>query len=186
MPITALHSRDADFIVLLKNKDPKAFSDVYDLYSKALYGIIFQIISNSEEAEDILQNVFLKFWNSFDSYDSNKGKLFTWLVQIARNTALDHLRSRYNQEKKQTFSHEILKENNISIENNVIDTIGLTNVVNKMKEEHILLIELFYYEGFSQEEVSKELNIPLGTVKTRLRKSLLLLREELKDKIQVQ
>lgn len=186
MPITALHSRDADFIVLLKNKDPKAFSEVYDLYSKALYSIIFKIVSDAEEAEDILQNTFLKFWNSFESYDTNKGKIYTWLLQIARNTALDHIRSRYHQEKKQTFSHEILKENNISIESNVLDTIGLSSVVNKMKEEHILLFELFYYEGFSQEEVSKELNIPLGTVKTRLRKALLLLREELKDKIQVQ
>lgn len=173
---------DLDVLVsLLKKKDPKAFTYVYDTYSRALYGVIYTIVVDAEEAESVLQNTFILFWNSFENYEISKGRLYTWLLQIARKTATDYICSKYNNPKKRTFTHAILTENNIIIENNNLDTIGLNPIVNKMKEEHLLLIELFYSQGYSQEEVSKELNIPVGTVNSRLRKAMILLRECLKE-----
>jgi RNA polymerase sigma-70 factor, ECF subfamily len=173
-----------DLIILIKNRDQKAFTYLYDNYSKALFGVIFSIVGDHEESEDILQNAFIKIWNNFESYETSKGRLYTWMLNISRNIAIDYIRSKQHKNKIQNVSNPVDKINTIFTEDSSTDTIGLNAVVKKMKKDHLIVIELAYYKGYTQEEISKELGIPLGTVKTKIRKALLILRGELKEKIQ--
>jgi RNA polymerase sigma-70 factor, ECF subfamily len=175
-----------DLVILIKNRDQKAFAYLYDNYSKALFAVIFSIVEDIEESEDILQKTFLKVWDNFDSYDASKGRLYTWMLNIARNIAIDYKRSKHNKNKTQNVDQNVYALNNIRTEDNSIDTIGLKKVVENLKSEHLILIELAYYKGYTQEEISKELDIPIGTVKTRIRKALLILRRQLKEKTQGQ
>lgn len=175
-----------DLVVLIKNRDQKAFSYLYDNYSKALFGIIYAIVGDYEETEDLIQNTFIKIWNSFDNYDSSKGRLFTWMINIARNAAIDFKRSKNNKNQNQNISNNVYEVSNLFTEDFSSDTIGLKGVVEKLNSENLLLIQLAYYKGYTQQEISEELKIPLGTVKTKMRKALLILREQLKEKAPIQ
>ena len=128
-------------------------------------------------ASDVLQEVFVKIWKQIDSYDHTKGRLFTWMMNVARNAGIDMVRSRNYQRVQQ--NHE-LTENVLaaggSIEKNT-DTIGLHKLVHALKEDYRVLVELSYFQGYTQEEISKIMNIPLGTVKTRLRAALIQLKK---------
>lgn len=175
-----------DLVILIKDKDQNAFAYLYDNYAKALFGVIFGVIEDTEESEDILQKTFLKIWENFDSYAISKGRLYTWMLNIARNLAIDYKRSKYNRNKIQNVNQNVYSINNVAAEQESTDTIGLKKVVDNLKEEYIILIDLAYYKGYTQEEISKELDIPIGTVKTRIRKALLILRGQLKEKTPVQ
>jgi RNA polymerase sigma factor (sigma-70 family) len=170
---------EEELVTSLQNGDQNALSFLYDNYSAALFGVIIRIVESQENAEDILQEVFVKIWKNISSYDSSKGKLYTWLINIARNTAIDSLRVKGHKAKSQIQSldnsvRSINKQYNTSIHP---DHIGLKTLVNKMRPEYKELIDKLYFEGYTQEEVSKELNIPLGTVKTRIRAAIKQLRE---------
>lgn len=175
-----------ELVVLIKNRDQKAFSYLYDTYSKALFGIIYAIIDDHEETEVLTQNTFIKIWNSFDNYDSSKGRLFTWMINIARNTAIDFKRSKSNKDQNLNVSNNVYEVNELFTEDFSSDTIGLIGVVEKLTSENVLLIQLAYYKGCTQQEISEELNIPLGTEKMKMRNAILILREQLKEKVQVQ
>ncbi len=173
-----------DLVILIKNRDQKAFAYLYDNYSKALFGVLHTIINDTEESEDALQKLFLKIWDNFESYDATKGRLYTWMLNIARNLAIDYKRSKSNKNKIQNIEHNVNTLNTISVEDNFHDTIGIKEVVDNLKNDYLTLIDLAYYKGYTQEEISKELNIPIGTVKTRIRKALLILRNQFKEKTQ--
>lgn len=175
-----------DLVVLIKNRDQKAFSYLYDNYSKALFGIIYAKVGDYEETEDLIQNAFIKIWDSFENYDSSKGRLYTWMINIARNVAIDFKRSKRSKNQNQNVSNNVYEVNNRFTEDFSSDTIGLKVVVEKLNNDDLQLIDLAYYKGYTQQEISEELNIPLGTVKTKMRKALLILREQLKEKAQVQ
>jgi RNA polymerase sigma-70 factor (ECF subfamily) len=164
-------------IDLLKQKDKSAFSYLYDNYSGALYGIVLKILNQDvDNAEDILQDVFIKIWKNIDKFDTGKGTLFTWMLNITRNTAIDKLRSRKN-----VSIHSI--NNNVHVVDKQHqhemgeDKIGLKDVVNNLKPEYRTIIDLAYYSGYTQEEISQKLKMPLGTVKTRARAALNELRK---------
>ena len=170
---------EEELVKLLRNKDKAAFSYLYDNYSAALYGIVLRILNRDVEvAQDILQDVFLKIWNKIDLYDNSKGTLFTWMINISRNTAIDTLRNvkRTNIQPINDFVSAIDKEHQLESKE---DKIGLKEVVNRLKAEHKLMIDLAYFSGYTQDEIAKHLNIPLGTVKTRTRAALLELRKSL-------
>ena len=115
-----------------------------------------------------------------DQYDAEKGRLFTWLVNISRNTSIDTLRSKsYNTQKqiRELTEDVYTKAGSINTET---DKIGLRKMVNLLKQDHKVLIELAYFQGYTQDEISKLLDIPLGTVKTRLRSALIQLKDFLK------
>jgi RNA polymerase sigma factor (sigma-70 family) len=147
-----------------------------------MYGVVRRIVPEEEAAQDILQEVFLKMWNHFGSYDASKGRLFTWMVNIARNLSIDFTRSKaYKSGKKnQSLSDSVNKINRQQSVSQQTDQIGLKGFVGKLKPEYKEIIDLLYFGGYTQEEVSKELNLPLGTVKTRTRSALQQLRELLK------
>lgn len=166
----------------MKNKDQAAFARLYDNYSGAIYSIILQIVNDEELANDILQEVFINIWRKIEMYDAEKGRLFTWMLNIARNASIDMLRSRgYRNSKK----NQSIQENvDITVPGNTeqmnIDSIGLKKLLEKLKPEQRVLIDLSYFKGYTHEEIAEQENIPLGTVKTRIRNALIQLREILK------
>lgn len=155
----------------LLKKDDKSFTLLYDNYSKSLYGVIFNLIKNREEAEDVLQEVFVKIWNNIETYNESKGRLYTWMLNIARNSTIDKLRSKgYNNSQKNLQADNfvyMMEDSSRTI--NKIDAIGIKEFVKKLKPKCIQIIELLFFQGFTQQEASEELQIPLGTVKTQNR-----------------
>jgi RNA polymerase sigma-70 factor (ECF subfamily) len=175
------HSEE-DLVALLRSNNQQLFGVLYDSYSKALFGVIKGIIDKDTIAEDILQESFIKIWNSRSLYDASKGRLFTWMITIARNSSVDYLRSKQNKfdenvNNKEHTVEEINKTNNVETQ---VDHIGLTKVIGTLKEDHRTLIDMVYFEGYTQEEISIKLDMPLGTVKTRVRSALNTLRKEIK------
>ncbi len=165
----------------LLSKDAKRFEMLFDHFSLSLYGIINQIVRHDEQAEDILQEVFLKIWNSSALYDSKKSRLFTWVLNIARNTSIDYLRSKQAKHDKKNqsldFFNSNLHEPAIEIINH--EHIGLKKLVNQLKDDHKEIIDLAFFEGYTHSEIAEKLHIPLGTVKTRCRNAILVLRKSI-------
>ncbi len=173
---------EQELVHLLRNRDNQAFSYLYDNYSGALYSIILQIVQENELASDVLQEVFINIWRKIESYDALKGRLFTWMLNIARNASIDTLRSKnyQNSRKNQELGDHVHTGGNGQTLQPNVDHIGLRKTLEKLKPEHRVLIELAYFKGYTHEEIAAIENIPLGTVKTRIRNSLLQLREYLK------
>ncbi|MFT4030887.1 MAG: sigma-70 family RNA polymerase sigma factor [Siphonobacter sp.] len=167
-----------DLVALLREKDQRGFTVLYDNYSAALYGIILKIVKSEEVAADVLQETFVKIWRNIESYERSKGSLFTWILNVARNTAIDKIRSQEYQQSTQNqpleyFVSVIEDENPVEHQ---IDAIGVRKVVEQLRPEYRSIIELVYFQGYTQAEVSEELDIPLGTVKTRVKAALIQLR----------
>ena len=181
MGITTTYT-ELELVQALKERDNQAFSFLYDNYSGALYSIIKQIImDNNELASDVLQEVFINIWRKIESYDQSKGRLFTWMLNIARNASIDTLRSKsyQNSQKNQELPDNVYKGVTNQTTQMNVDNIGLKKVLEKLKPEHRVLVELAYFKGFTQEEIAEMMTIPLGTVKTRIRNALIQLREYL-------
>ena len=172
---------EEELVHLLQQKNQHAFAYLYDNYAPALNGVIVRMVEAKDLAEDILQEVFIKIWNNFHSYDKAKGRLFTWMVNLARNHAIDTLRSK-GYKKQSKISADENSVNSIQDVNHSIDkfdVIGIARELNNLKPDQRLIIDLAYYKGFTQEEISKQLDIPLGTVKTKIRTAILVLRKNL-------
>lgn len=175
-----LNYTEHELVLMLKEKHRHAFEYLYSNYSGALYTVILNVVKQTEPANDLLQEVFVKIWKQIESYDATKGRLYTWMLNIARNASIDVLRSKdfrntqQNRELKDSV-HEIAGTTQINIDN-----IGLRKLIHTLKEEYRTLLELSYFQGFTQDEISKALDIPLGTVKTRLRSALIQLRQTIK------
>ncbi len=159
-------------------KDQSALDYLYDHYSGALYGVVFRILKKEEIAEEVLQDIFLKIWDKIGSYDATKGKLFTWMINIARNQAIDKTRSKEASKGRKTDDIDYLV-NKIDIREHSqlqVDAIGLKEVLLKLSEDQQFIVNQLYLKGYTQSEVAEEFNIPLGTVKTRLRLAMVELR----------
>ncbi|MBD0332770.1 MAG: sigma-70 family RNA polymerase sigma factor [Chitinophagaceae bacterium] len=166
----------------LKAKDEHAFRYLYDHYSKALFNIILRITPEKDIAEDILQEGFLKIWQNLTSYDETKGRLFTWMLSIVRNLAIDRTRSKdFKKQYKTVGITENVYTNEKVVNSNIADY-GFNALINKLSEESRKLLELSFYQGYTHEEISKMMNIPLGTVKTRIRTTIIELRKLMNDK----
>lgn len=159
----------------LRKKEESAFSYLYDHYSGALYSVIRQVVQDSETSNDVLQEAFVNIWRRIDQYDESKGRLFTWMLNVARNAAIDKTRSKGFQQSQRQFSLVDGEMVHLPVMPGV-DDIGLKKVLLKLKEEHRLLIDLSYYQGYTHEQIAKALDMPLGTVKTRIRSALTQLR----------
>ena len=167
---------EAELLQGLQSHDEQAFGFLYDRYSKALFSVILPIIQQQELAEDALQEVFVKIWQNIQSYDETKGRLYTWMLNIARNLSIDRTRSKYfnNRSKTTELSENVYNERQVEIR---MDDVGLKKTLSNLPEENRRLLELAYFQGYTQEEISKILNIPLGTVKTRIRSTIIQLRK---------
>lgn len=170
---------EEELIQLLKGQSRQAFNYLYTNYAPALYGVIYKILEDEQTSQDVLQDVFVKIWNNIAQYNSDKGRLYTWLLNIARNSAIDKTRSKGEimKSKIQTGEnvvHNLEQTNKTEVPT---DTIGLRKMVNQLKPEYASIIDLAYFNGYTIEEISKTLNIPSGTVKTRMRSAMGQLRE---------
>lgn len=166
-----------ELVVLLKEQSNDAFNYLYDHYSGALFTIINQIVPDKDTSGDVLQEVFVNIWKKINTYDSAKGRLFTWMLNIARNAAIDKIRSKGYRDNQR--NQPIIGSESVGMEmssNPVVNDVGLKKVLTTLNEEYRRLIDLSYFQGFTHEEIAKMMEIPLGTVKTRIRSAISQLR----------
>jgi RNA polymerase sigma-70 factor, ECF subfamily len=160
----------------LKNAEESAFSELYDRYSGALNGVIKKMIRDEDRALDILQDSLVKIWKNIHSYDPSKGSFFTWMLNITRNTAIDALRRMKKEGFSENHENPAFVNQFAAVEQNV-SLIGLSKLVDELLPEQKQMIEYIYFKGYTQQEVADELDMPLGTVKTRTRIAMRELRK---------
>ncbi|NOT36603.1 MAG: sigma-70 family RNA polymerase sigma factor [Saprospiraceae bacterium] len=158
--------------------EEEAFTLLYDNYSAMLFGVISRVVDDYQEAQNLLQDCFIKIWKNIESFDEEKGRLATWMINIARHTAIDFTRSKHFSQKRKNQNLDNLVfpvAERISVRH-VEDTVGLRQLVEKLPGSCREVIEWMYFEGYTQQEISENFNIPLGTVKTRARIALMELK----------
>lgn len=157
-----------EIVGLLKKGDKRAISLLYENYGDALFGVISKVLTDSDLAQDALQETFIKVWKKAKTYDSKKAKLFTWLYRIAYNTAIDKVRSYNNKASKeiQIDASDVYKLTGDSLNQDVLD---IQKHLSSIDEKYQIVINALFFEGMTQQEASDELEIPLGTIKSRLK-----------------
>lgn len=171
---------DVELLHAVARGDEEALASLYDHYRSILFSVIVRIIISREEAEDVLQEVFLQVWNKARDFDESRGKPFTWLVTLARSRAIDRLRSLG---ARQRAAQEAQRETVEVVSDAEIDTIHaekrkrVERALAELPEEQRRVLLMAYFEGCSQSEIAERLNTPLGTVKTRMRSGMIRLKE---------
>ncbi len=164
-----------------QKKDIIAFEKLYEMYWENICGVVYTIVQNKNLAEEISQDVFTKVWNNSDSYNPRKGRFFTWILNIARNAAIDEVRSKSYKNQKKNLSTDyfvgMLEQEDST--GSILDTSGLKKMLANLTEKCVQIINLLYFKGYTQLAASEELEIPLGTVKTRNRNCISQLRENI-------
>jgi len=182
--LAALLKEDPDLARRLKNRDPRAMAELYDRYGRIAFALIMRIVRNEAAAEDLVQETFIRVWNRVHAFDHERGALGPWVLAVARNRAIDYLRSVEGRLEKSALELDKLEQPALfmNLENSVlnIDRVRqLRGAFEKLTPNQRLVLELAYYEGLSQTEMADRLKQPLGTVKTWVRTALKLLRDEL-------
>ena len=177
-------ARDGDLIRRLKSREPKAMAELYDRYGRIAYSVVLRIVHNPSVAEDLVQETFIRVWNRMESFDAERGALGAWVLTVARNRAIDYLRSTDGRMQAGAVELEKLERPGyfagMDTQALSMDRVRrLKNAFEKLSPSQKTVIELAYYEGMSQTEVAGKLNQPLGTVKTWTRAALKILRDEL-------
>lgn len=162
---------------LLKNEF-WAYNKLYKMYSANLLGAIIKIVNQRETAEDLLQEVFMKIKRFIHLYDKHKSRLFTWMLRISKNTAIDYLRLKSSRsERKNLFIEEIEPELQNHCQAPNTDVIGMKTLVYQLSSKHRLIVDLAYFQGYTHPEIAELLDMPLGSVKTTIRQAILTLRK---------
>lgn len=155
-------------IELLLERDDKAMSLLYEHYGDTLLGVAFKVVRNEELAQDVLQESFLKIWKKSDSYDPSKAKLFTWLFRITRNTAIDKLRS-VNTKSDKEIQMDVSDVYKLGTEGLRPELMDVQDNLDKIDIKYQIVLDALFFQGMTQQEASEELEIPLGTIKSRLK-----------------
>ena len=163
---------ETQLIKNLKNKDANALSSLYDRYSGAIYGVIIRMCRDEGQAQNILQDTFLKVWEKADQYNPDKGRFYTWVYRIARNTTLNSIRK----------NKDLIQNTDLSVYENEAEAVesdfeGLNGSIQKLENHHQKAIELVYFKGYTHREAHKLMDVPLGTFKSYVRQALKQLRE---------
>jgi len=181
MPVVSMSSAEAerDLVVRLKAKDPHAVGELYDRYGKLLYSIVLRAVRNEATAEDLTQEAFVRIWARIQTFDESKGTLQAWLVTVARNRALDYLRTA--RRARQSVNIDEVTEDRFSYDREgASDKLAQERTVKKALEglnpDQRKVIELTHFEGLTQTEIAEKLSKPLGTVKSLVRSALKVLR----------
>ena len=171
-------------ITRLKGKDVDAFEKIHKMYSENICGAINVIVNDEAIAKELCQDVFLKIWQNADLYDKSKGRFFTWLLNIARNKAIDYTRSKAYKVKKKNHSLDLfvhIHDKEAEGQQDPEDYKELRLMLNTLKEKCIELIKALYFKGLKQTEAAELLSIPIGTVKSRNRNCLQELSKNFKN-----
>ena len=175
----------------IKGREEEALAELYDLYNRLLYGLIISIVKKREEAEDVLQEVFITIWEKASTFNEDKGNVYSWIITLTRNKAIDRIRSKGY--KTQQKASQDVDAPEFSLEGDNFDPLettifsdrtelvrkALTEIPDKQSE----VLKIAYYSGMTQQEISDKLKIPLGTVKTRMRQGMLKLKDILGEYI---
>ena len=178
-------SNDVDLLKAIARQDETALAQLYDRYRVILFGFLVRILNSREEAEDVLQEVFLQVWRRAADFDETRGRPFTWLVTLARSRGIDRLRSLAARDRVAIAG---AREATEEVSDAVADAFrseqrGLvTSALDQLPEEQRRAITLAYFDGLTQSEIAAKLNAPLGTVKTRMRTGLIKLKELIGNK----
>jgi RNA polymerase sigma-70 factor (ECF subfamily) len=174
---------DADLVRRLKAREPRAMNDLYDRYGRLAYSLICRIVHNTSTAEDLVQETFLRVWNRVHGFDAQRGSIGPWLLAVARNRAIDYLRSAGGRERNALeFEETDRPALYCDMEKDILSSDNARRVksaVEKLSPNQRQVIELAYFEGLSQTEMAERMGQPLGTVKTWVRAALKNLRDEL-------
>ena len=185
MPFLQTNSlEEQEIIAGLIARDRKTVEYVYAKYSKALFGVISRIITDKDIAEEVFHDAFIKITRKIDSYDERKGRLYTWMSNICRNSSIDKTRSKEFSEKRKTNTIDdyVYGLESQSGTADVVDGIGVRELMDTLNEEQKLIVNCIYFKGYTHSEVSEEFDIPLGTVKSRIRAAINVLKKKV-DKI---
>jgi len=161
----------------LKLGEEKALGLIYDAYGDALYGQILRIVGSREVATEILQDTFTKVWAKRNSYDERQGRLYTWMMRIARNASINYLASKHGSRRNDIQSTDNLVHISDANLVNQMETLDLNGAVTELDSKYSIVLDLIYYQGYTHVEVSEALDIPLGTVKSRIKIGLRELRK---------
>ena len=177
-----LSGNDQELIERLRKRDPQAMADIYDRFSRVVYSVIVRVVRNSAVAEELAQETFMRAWNRGADFDASRGKIGPWLLTIARNRAIDYLRSTAGQQQANTF--ELVSSERVTLFVNTEDRMldqetarRIRSAFSTLNANQRKVLELAYFEGLSQTEMATKLGQPLGTVKTWVRTALTTLRE---------
>ncbi|AWX45520.1 RNA polymerase sigma-H factor [Flagellimonas maritima] len=163
---------DSELIARLSNGDKSALYGLYDKYSAALYGVIIRMCRDGAQAEDLLQETFVKIWRNIDRYDPDKGKFYTWAYRIARNTTLNSFKGKDNLIQSGDLS--VYKDKATEPEPNYLQ---LKGSLKKLEPHHQEAIALIYFKGYTHQEAHEKMGVPLGTFKSYVRQALKQLRK---------
>jgi len=155
-------------IQLLLDQDEKGMSLLYDYYGDTLLGVAFKVTKDEDLAKDVLQEGLIKVWKKIHSYDAKKAKLFTWLFRIIRNTAIDKIRS-INTKSDQEIQVEVSNVYNLGVNNVIPEHMDVRKHLNSLDEKYMVVLDALFFKGMTQQEASDALDMPLGTVKSRLK-----------------
>lgn len=174
----------AELARAMKRRDPNAMAELYDRFGALVYSRVFAIVRNQAQAEDLTQEVFLRIWNRVHTFDETRGSLSAWLLAVARNRAIDYLRTTGSRLERRTLSLDLqpISNSQLACENDAAhpDLFGrLSAAVSKLNLAQKAILRLAYEEGLSHAEMARELRQPLGTIKSRIRRALGCLRAEL-------
>lgn len=171
---------EQDLIRGLRAKDRQVQEYLYEKYSRALYGIVRRIIFDQEIAEEVFHDAFLKIARKIDSYDEANGRLYTWMAAICRNAAIDKTRSKEfsTNSKTNTIDAYVYALEGESDTAATVDGIGVRELMDDLNEEQRLVMECIYFKGYTHSEVAEMYSLPLGTVKSRVRAALQVLKKK--------
>ncbi len=169
-----------DYLPHIKKGDESSFDKLYSDYSDVIYGIILRITKDEFVAQTVLQDTFLKVWKNIHSYDESKGGFFAWIARIARNASLDVVRLKGYENRNKTESFDVHVHNNKS-DNLLGNNLDSEKMKSMLDNKYRDVLDLVYLQGYSQKDASDKLGVPLGTVKTRLRYAVNILRDQLKN-----
>ncbi|HET6513216.1 MAG TPA: sigma-70 family RNA polymerase sigma factor [Candidatus Kapabacteria bacterium] len=191
MTTTAIRSdaterSQSDLLVRVAGQDRAALEALYDAFERPVYGLIVGIVRETDEAEDIMQEVFAQIWRKASQYHPALGSARNWILRIAHNMSINAIRSQSSRSRKQQVGIEAV-ENRASTDPLLSDVVSLTEEVAQLNaalarlpKEQRDLITLAFLQGLSHAEIAQQTAIPLGTVKTRIRSGLIQLRSQLR------
>ena len=181
---------DSDLLLRIADKEEQAIEILYDRYSKLLYSIILAIIRSPEEAQHLLQEIFIQIWQKAPSFDVSRGNVYSWMVALTRNRSIDRLRSKGYRERKQEFYDYDIDLFEANCFPTPLDAVLVTereslvrDAFGQISPDQQIVLHLAYFEGHSQSEIAELLQIPLGTVKTRTRQAMIKLHQLLLGKL---
>ncbi|MEO8594484.1 MAG: sigma-70 family RNA polymerase sigma factor [Candidatus Solibacter sp.] len=174
---------DSNLVARMQRRDPNALAELYDRYGRITFSLIVRIVRDAATAEDLVQETFLRVWNRVHGFDAMKGSIGPWLLAVARNRAIDYLRSAGGRERNALeFEEAVHPALYCDVEKELLTSDKVRRVksaVEKLTPNHRQVIELAYFEGLSQTEMAERMGQPLGTVKTWVRAALKTLRDDL-------